>query len=645
MPAAELRPLNGSPALWIDGEPAFPLLMMTTPHGLRDLQALGFARTHLYTCDPPGFWAGIDRYDFAGFDAFMRELLAADPQALIIPRIMFDAPADWLDAHPEELMVFATPDAADDPSWGGARHASWASEPWKRDAFAALRALLTHVKAQPWGPSIIGWHLGAGVYGEWHYFNAVHYPDLSAPFLRAYAAWLRQRYPGREVDATPPPPAERKQGDWGGMLDPSRRQGAIDWFTFYHQVGADLLGDFARIVKETTGGLVVAFNGYLPDLGINHEIDQRGFDRVLRNPDVDICASPHTYWRRKPGDDAIMRAFPGSVRLHGKMFWDEQDDRTVLAPQPQQKAYTHVTSIEESVEILWRGFAQALTQAEGLWYMEQGTMWYGNPEYNYYRDPAIVQAFEQMRRVGEASLARPRARQSEVAVISDLTSSFHLVDADWTEDYVVTRLYHKTMRELSRCGLPFDLYLLSDLEEMPAYKSYVFLDAVHLTDAQTAYLKRLRARGAHLGFFVAAGVASPRGLSLDRMRDLLGMNVQFSTEPAPHPSLPPAVLNAPDGVAESADTWYCPHPPIDAALLRRLLRQSGAHVYLESDDNLLAGCGYVGMHTASAGKKVITLPSPADWTDERSGQVVAQNADRIEVEAGFGETLLYSITE
>ena len=44
-------------------------------------------------------------------------------------------------------------------------------------------------------------------------------------------------------------------------------------------------------------------------------------------------------------------------------------------------------------------------------------------------------------------------------------------------------------------------------------------------------------------------------------------------------------------------------------------------------------------------RKVITLPHPAAWTDERTGQVVARGTARLEVEAGFGETLLYSIEE
>ncbi len=647
MHTTEIRPHRGAAALWIDGQPVFPLFLMSTAAGLRGLQALGFEGTHLYTVDSPAWWTGIGRYDFTGFDAHLAEMLQTDPRALVIPRISLDAPDAWLDAHPGELIRGAIKaQASRDPGRGDQRHPSWASAVWQRDAVAALRALLAHVAVQPWGQAVIGWHVGAGLYGEWHYYNSAQYPDRSAPYLRAYARWLRRRYPDETPDPVPPDPAERQHGDWAGVLDPARRRAAIDAFTFFHEVGARLLGRFARVVKAATGGraLVLAFNGYLPDLGQNHEIDHRAFDRALASPELDVFSSPHTYWRRAPGDDAIPRGFPASVRLHGKMFWDEQDDRTIRAPAVSQKRYIHVRDMAQSVEILWRGFAHALTQAQGLWFMDQGAMWYpGDSDPGYYRDPAIVAAFEQMRRVAADSLERPRIRGAEVAVVADLHSAFHLADSDWTENHIFPRLYHQTMRELSRCGVPFDLYLLTDLFRMPPHKAYVFLDAVHLTDRQIARLKKLRARGAQLGFLVAAGIASPAGLSLDRMRDLLDMPLRFSQEPPPHSSLPPALCDACDGAAESERTWYVPQPPPAAATLRRLLRKSGAHVFVESEDNLMAGCGYLALHTASAGPKTLNLPQPARWTDLRSGAVVAHHAAQITVEAAFGQTLLYAI--
>ena len=98
-----------------------------------------------------------------------------------------------------------------------------------------------------------------------------------------------------------------------------------------------------------------------------------------------------------------------------------------------------------------------------------------------------------------------------------------------------------------------------------------------------------------------------------------------------------------EGVAESTNTWYVPQPPASAATFRRLLRQSGAHVVVESDDNLMAGCDYLALHAASAGPKTFSLPQPARWTDLRTRDEVAREATEITVQASLGQTLLYAV--
>ena len=648
MISATIRPHQGAPTLWVDDRPLFPLVMMTTPKGLQGLREMGYQGTHLYTMHTLDWWTGIDQYDFSQADRELSAMLAVDPEALIIPRLVIDAPADWLDAHPEEIVQYGDPAAWTDEGngWNGARHVSWASIPWRRDATEALRALLRYAKDASWGQSIIGWHFGSGIYGEWHYYCGPFNPDISQPFMTAYADWLRQRDPHCTGEPPIPRREERKQGDWAGVLDPARRKSQLDYAAFFHQVGADLVAHFAHVVKEETEGraLTVAFNGYLPDLGVNHEIDHRAFSQALRCPDLDIFASPHSYRRREPGGDAAMRGFLGSVRLHGKLWCDEQDDRTYLAPEGQ-KTYTHVKTLEESVEILWRGFAQALTHDCGLWFMDQGSMWYDDA-HPYYQHPAFAEAFERMTAIGNESLTRPRARRSEVAVICDLRSAFHLTDPDADDGHVSLRLYADTIRELTRCGIPFDVYLLPDLftPKMPEYRSYVFLDAVYLTDTEVEQIQALRAAGKQVGFFYAAGIASEQGLSLDRMCDLLSMSLQFA-EIRPHPSLPPLLLSpaVTDGVAKYDNTWYCPHPPLAANTLRQLFRAAGAHVYLETNDTLLAGSSYIGLHAAEAGIKTIRLPQPATWTNARTGEVVAEDTQECTTLARFGETLLFSI--
>lgn len=57
----------------------------------------------------------------------------------------------------------------------------------------------------------------------------------------------------------------------------------------------------------------------------------------------------------------------------------------------------------------------------------------------------------------------------------------------------------------------------------------------------------------------------------------------------------------------------------------------------------MAGCGYLALHAATPGRKTLRLPRPAMWTDLRRNTVVAHKTDTMELDAAFGQTLLYAI--
>src|SRR5687768_3741149 len=112
-PLAQVLPHNGAPALFINGEPVFPFFLMTGPRVLSELQALAPLTTHLHTDVFPLGWQGIARHEYSGFDTRVREFLARDKDALLLPRLHLDAPDDWMEAYPGELVAYADPRAWD----------------------------------------------------------------------------------------------------------------------------------------------------------------------------------------------------------------------------------------------------------------------------------------------------------------------------------------------------------------------------------------------------------------------------------------------------------------------------------------------------------------------------------------------------
>ncbi|HVF10711.1 MAG TPA: beta-galactosidase, partial [Abditibacteriaceae bacterium] len=634
-PLVEVLPHNGAPALFIDGQPVFPLLLMTGARALEDLKEIAPCAIHLLTDTFPLCWTGIGRYDFNQFDAALENFLKADPQAMIMPRIHLDAPQEWMDAHPDEVVGYADPAAwSGDTSWGGARHPSWASRLWRNAASEALRELVRHVKNSDYASHILGWHLGSGIYGEWHYWNAVYYPDTSPAFVAAYRDWLAQRYPKVMPEPRTPTIEERRAASLGVFRDPANSRWFIDHAEFFHLLGDQALAEYSRVVKQETDGrsLVLAFNGYLPDLDVNREIDHRAFDKTLRNPDVDSFASPHSYTRRAPGDDAPMRGFMGSVRALGKLWFDEADERTSIAHPTQWK---HVTTMEESVEVLWRSFAHALTHNCGLWFMDQGGLWFMDRTRGWYQDKAILDAFAAMGRVGAESMQRPRTRVSEVAVVASFKNAFYLADRSSGLDQVTNTLINPQLEQFVKSGAPFDIYLITELFEptVPPYRVYAFLDTFFLTDDELAKVKALRDAGKTLLFFYAPGFLSENSISLERMRDLLGMDVQMTDSmilPDGKEQRPGFIVPGANGaVAQAGNVFYCPAPPLPAARLRGVLQAGGVHSYLETDDPLMVGGGYIGIHAASDGQKSIHNPVRADWANVRTGETLARHNTKL----------------
>ncbi|BBH25037.1 hypothetical protein Back11_64000 [Paenibacillus baekrokdamisoli] len=531
---------GGAPALFVNGKPEFPMFLFEQEISQHDGQVFHDANVKLYSfIEKTSFldlgWIGPGQQDFSTIDRVMQTFVDRVPEGLALPRIHLWAPSWWLVSHGTEQLGYAlqppNPNAL-------TKDASMASQQWKQEAGTVLRNLVRHLLDGPYANRLLGLTLAGGMYGEWHNWNSEYLPDTSEPMRQEFIAYLRTKYHNDQAllrtawgdpavtfnTVTVPTAEERSASDVGLFRDPSVSRRVIDYYEAYQEAPVDAINYFAGIVKDESQGrlLTSVLYGYSPDMSyMPQEVHHRAVAQAHRLTNVDLFTSPHSYYRRAPGDDGVLRTYSDSLALHGKLFIDEADDRTHLAPAGT--SFVLAANMNESLGLIRRAFGQAVTHATGMWYMDQSSG-------QWYNDPAFAAEFKNLKKWGDYSMTMPRQRSSEVAVISSNQSEFYLggqtdISAAFYEGPSTIR--PQGLGELSKAGAPFDRYLIEDLEQglVPNnYKVYIFMDTFYLTNAQRAAIEALKGGGRTLVWTWAPGYVSDSGLSTANMASLTGLN-------------------------------------------------------------------------------------------------------------------------
>ncbi len=187
---------RGTPRLFVNGKEVYPLLAWSW--GLVEsapiFKQAGINLLHLIL-GMNAAWPEPGKYDWSEFDNLFARLLAQNPQAFFLPRVLLDVPDWWKEKNPSELIQCALPmSPAEDTHyrpvrrspeggmlWGiQLREPSLASEVWKADMENLFRGFLRHLENSPLRSRIIGYQIGGGIYGEWHYFAARSRPNVRA---------------------------------------------------------------------------------------------------------------------------------------------------------------------------------------------------------------------------------------------------------------------------------------------------------------------------------------------------------------------------------------------------------------------------------------------------------------------------------
>ncbi|HOF87607.1 MAG TPA: beta-galactosidase, partial [Armatimonadota bacterium] len=348
-----VRPHNGAPALFIDGRPHTGLMFWHSKmhEAGPDLRLFAAAGVQLITT---GFGDvvyrhGAEALEYRRVDAQMAAVLDAHPDALVLPRVGLNPPAWWAQAYPEEM------DRHYDVGSGDPIHyrVSFSSRPWRWDAAEALRAFVRYCEAR-YADRIFGYHLCAGDCGEWAYAWRPVIGEFSPAQVRGFRAWLKEKYgdvdalraawgdPDADFATVDVPYAERLRPvgvyprPWS-LFDPAREMRCIDYQRYHSEVVADAVTHFCGVAKAELAALgrekvCGVFYGYhFVNLRIPYALQGSGhhaLEPVLASPDVDFLCAPLNYQERQAGGSYLSQLLPGSLRLRGKLFYDEDDTFT-----------------------------------------------------------------------------------------------------------------------------------------------------------------------------------------------------------------------------------------------------------------------------------------------------------------------------
>ncbi|MCK4823242.1 hypothetical protein KA005_46235, partial [bacterium] len=296
----------------------------------------------------------------------------------------------------------------------------------------------------------------------------------------------------------------------------------MDYYEAFHSTTAEKIDYFCRIVKEASGGkLMTCVNyAYPPDVAwATQMLHHRWASWVTRLDSVDMFSSPHSYYYRDLGEHGTLRHYPQTLALHGKFFIDETDERTHLAAD---SLFKHARNLDESLQVMWRSFSNAVTHGVGMWYMDHTSG-------KWFADDAFFVEFAKIKKWADHSMTVSRKRCSEVAVISSMESEFYIAgQTDLSAQFNVSQI-----NQLCRSGAPFDRYLIEDLADglLPDYKVYVFLDCFYLTDKQLEAIEKLKSKGRALVWFYAPGFVNNKELSLKNMEKITGISFKLNSKP------------------------------------------------------------------------------------------------------------------
>ena len=652
-----------------------------------------------------------DRADDVTLDRQAAEILDARPDAFFMVRWGSEVPKGWAEKHLDELQRGPA---------GARREASYASRLAAEGRAEMARQVVRYCESRPWGSRVIGYAPFGQDEGTTNLAICDTLFDEAPVVTVRFREFLRRRYAsdcelrkawGDEVAtlATARPPTEgeweRARQGWMHWPDPKALRRYQDFFlmmreTIEFQRATELGATRAaasRPVFAATDALKQPMMGWLIrdafeglGLGMNYRnillasgsIDVGG---ILDRPELDALITPADYTARSCGFGFAPEGIGDSLVLRGKTIFVEDDARSWATNERNSQGAWR--TVEECRAGLLRNLAICASRGFIPYWMNVGL--------GFFDDPDVLDIVAEQIPVRRALLTRPHVHtEHAIAMILDDSSP---LDEDFTTGFQNLACLRQRNDHLARTGLPYRVYLLSDVEreDFPSFRAYLFPNLFRLTPERLALIRRkLMRNGSMLIFGPGTAIGDGTRLGPEFASELLGIPMELDAKQSArrvlvhagaHPALAgiagtevygdsysygpilqPAADFAKSGAVELGKVsawWYCnraglvlkPHPdcsvvfsmatPLPAALLRSLALHAGCCPWSDFGDVVAASGNMLMVHTVRPGRRQLRIPQPATVVDAVTGKTVCRGKDRFTVTLKSPDTRVFLIEQ
>ncbi len=593
--------------------------------------------------------------DYSYIDKIFKDILAANPNAKLWPRVGVDAPSWWIRTNRDHVMKNS------DGTLNN-RYASISSRKYRQDANKALRLFIEYCEKNY--PNNMSGYMPTGANtGEWFYGGTWlrPYSGYDKATLEAWRNWLSEKYESSTAlqaawgdgditfaDANIPSEIER-EGDGSYLIDLSKRQNVADFNEFLQDEMVGLLASFGDTIRKSAPRrLSIFFYAYGFEFsGVRNGpafSGHFGLEKLLKLPQIDIICGPISYHDRKFGDAKTVMGAAESVAEAGKIWLDEDDTSTYLDVKiPGRCPATDLLTDtrQKTIKVLRRNLAQEALRNQASWWMDLfGDGWFYDPE-----------LWKQMKLFEKPELdmiSHPVKYAPEVAAVID-ERSMCTVWGMQTSYATSGKLIHGARINLNRCGAPFGHYLLSDvLSGKTSAKLNVFLSAYALDSKQRKSMAATAKNSACI-FALAPGIVDVdnRKFSLKAVEEATGFGVKyagnveakafateaglkagavpksFGTSAKVKPLLSPVPKDSDEILAKFSDgspavvlrksgkhpQLFCAVPEIPRSLYKYMMKLAEVHIYTNDEAAVYANGNYISVTALKDGPVKLDIPS------------------------------------